>query len=93
MRIAINNSTFETIRLMQEDRELQALFARAGVELVFVEVSFDRLQDAFRGERLRGLPTELRLDKDDAEDVIAAGREVLLGSAAFRKLLSDLAKD
>ena len=85
-RISVNNSTYETNRWIQEDPILKAMLARANVGMELIDVSFERLTDERRRETFLGLPTELRLDRAMATDVIAAGREILASSPGFRRL-------
>lgn len=89
-RATVNNYTFENLQLLREDRQIKALLDQMKVDLHLVDVSFLGVEDDARRTRLLGIPTELQLERADLDVVLAAGKEVLDGSEAWKKLLAEL---
>lgn len=61
------------------------------VEPYFVELDFNRIPDAERRQYFNQIPTSFSLTGEQVDDLIAAGRELLLGSPEFQRFLGDLA--
>ena len=63
-------------------------------KVTVVEVNFLNIKDNpdekgdVRRQRLLGMPTSFKLEKDQVDELIAVGGELLEQSAAFQKLLS-----
>jgi hypothetical protein len=89
-RISVNALTFESVSLLRDDPALRALFAARQIDASIIQVGFDGIEDPERRARLRAIPTELKIEKAQLADVIAAGREVLGASPEFQRLVREL---
>ncbi|TFH24077.1 MAG: patatin-like phospholipase family protein [Myxococcales bacterium] len=89
----IRRYNFETLVLVREAMELWAYEARrAGVDTAahMVEVSFDNVEDEKERRALKSIPTSFKLSDGDVDQLIAAGRELLMASPDFQELLRAL---
>jgi len=61
------------------------------VEPYFIEINFNKITQPERRLDLNQIPTSFSLNEAQVNDLIAAGRELLLGNAEFRRFIGDLA--
>lgn len=61
------------------------------VESYFVEIDFKSLAQAERKRFLNQIPTSFSLNKQQVDELIAVGRELLLSNGDFKRLVRDLA--
>jgi len=62
------------------------------VESYFVEIDFKSIKQAERRRFLNQIPTSFALKGEQVDELIAAGRELLLSNAEFQRLISDLGR-
>jgi NTE family protein len=69
--------------------------ARIGhdMKVYMVEVSFDNIQDAKRRRYLKRIPTSFKLSDEQVDDLIQAGRELIVAEPQFQELLMNLDGD
>lgn len=60
------------------------------IEPVFIELNFERLSDRQQAEHLLSLPTSFSLSKEDIDQLIDAGSQLLDQSTAFQLLIQEL---
>ena len=72
------------------DPALRAVERVPEAELYVIDVSFDALPDPAEREYLNSQPTSFVLSAEAVDRLRAAGREILLQSPDFRRLLADL---
>ena len=63
------------------------------VKSYFVEIDFTRIPDAQRRLYFNQIPTSYSLTEQQLDDLIAAGRELLLSNAEFQRFINDLGED
>jgi len=56
-------------------------------KVTVVEVNFLNIQDVERRQRLLNLPTSFKLSKEEVDELISVGGELLMQSEAFNELL------
>jgi len=63
------------------------------VDSYFVEIDFNRLPEAERRLYFNQIPTNFSLTDEQVDDLIAAGRELLINNTEFQRFIRDLGKD
>jgi hypothetical protein len=63
------------------------------VDSYFVEIDFNRLPEAERRLYFNQIPTNYSLTEEQVDDLIAAGRELLVNNTEFQRFIKDLGKD
>ncbi len=86
-----NASTLELLHksVSRWSSELTTLDTK--VEPYFVEIDFKNIPQSKRRAFFNQIPTSYSLNKAQADDLIAAGRELLFSNGEFQRLLTDLA--
>lgn len=91
-----------TIQAQRAFRDCQMLLAQAcptapripflggPIEPYIVEVNFENLPDAMRRNYLLSLPTSFSLSREQVDDLIAVGEELLEKSPEFQRFIRDL---
>ena len=76
----------------EELQQLEAIGANSdcAARTYLVEVDFERLQDESERLHLQELPTSFYLEPNDVDRLKVAAQKILLNSAEFRKLVTDL---
>lgn len=91
--VQIHRTNAATLELLRNSiRRWSSELARPGftVQPYFVELDFDAIAQPERRRYFNQIPTSFDLTKTQADDLIAAGRELLLGNPEFRRFLGDL---
>jgi NTE family protein len=85
-----NATTLELLRnsIRRWSRQLSA--PGFDVEPYFVELDFTTIAEPERRRYFNEIPTSFSLTATQEADLVAAGRELLLGNAEFRRFLGDL---
>ncbi|MEZ5542352.1 MAG: patatin-like phospholipase family protein [Pseudomonadota bacterium] len=89
----IHRTNAATIELLRNSiRRWSAELNRPGftVEPYFVELDFEAIAQPERRHYFNQIPTSFSLTQPQADDLIAAGRELLLGNPEFRRFLGDV---
>ncbi len=89
----IRRYNFESLLLVKAAvEEMEESLARSGhhVRGHFVEVSFDLAPTKEERRYMKRIPTSFALGHKDVDRLIAAGREILLDSPAYRELVEQL---
>ncbi len=60
------------------------------IQHYIVDISFDEINDPQRQQALKQIPTSFNLSTKEVDDLIDAGRELLLQSADFQRFLNDM---
>ena len=60
------------------------------VEPYLVEIDFSDIADPGRRQYFNQIPTSFTLTGEQADDLIAAGRELLVGNPEFQRFIADL---
>jgi len=63
------------------------------VDSYFVKIDFNRLPQAERRLYFNQIPTNYSLTEEQVDDLIAAGRELLVNNTEFQRFIKDLGKD
>lgn len=63
------------------------------VEPYLVEIDFNDIMDTGRRQYFNQIPTSFTLTEEQADDLIAAGRELLLGNTEFKRFIQDLGEN
>jgi len=89
----IRRYNFESLLLVRSAiEEMEETLSRTGhpVRGHFVEVSFDLAPTEEEQHSLKRIPTSFKLGDEDVDRLIAAGRQILLDSPAYRALVEQL---
>jgi len=89
----IRRYNFETLLLTHQLLEnLESTSKRAGgkLETFMVEISFERLPDAEARDEFMHIPTSFKLSDEQIDDLIWAGRDLLLASPDYQRLVEHL---
>jgi NTE family protein len=62
------------------------------VEPYFVEIDFNRIPQPERRQRINQIPTSYSLNKEQVDELIAVGRELLFSNNEFQRFIRDLGK-
>jgi NTE family protein len=62
------------------------------VDSYFVEIDFNSIPEAERRLYFNQIPTNFSLTEAQVDDLIAAGRELLVGNTEFQRFIKDLGK-
>ncbi len=91
-RALIDQHTSENLVLMRELLERLSAACSPGltVDTYWIDVDLSRLPDAGQSERLRTIPTGLTVEPELVAELICSGRELLLESDDYRRLVRDL---
>ena len=92
----IHRTNMATMELMHESirrwsSELST--PEQAVDSYFVEIDFNRLPEAERRLYFNQIPTNYSLTDEQVNDLIAAGRELLVNNTEFQLFIKDLGKD
>jgi len=60
------------------------------IDFEFIEISFDHIEDATQRDRLKSLPTSLKLPDEDVDLLRQSAREILNEHPVFQRLLKTL---
>lgn len=91
--VQIHRTNAATIELLRNSiRRWSEQLATPGfdVEPYFVELDFAGIPETERRQYFNQIPTSFSLTGTQADDLIAAGRELLLDNAEFQRFLADL---
>ena len=85
-----NAATLELLRHSIERWSAELSTPEARVESYFVEIDFKKVANPDRRRFFNQIPTSLSLDKQQVDDLIAVGRQLLRENAEFQRFLKDL---
>jgi NTE family protein len=91
--VQIHRTNAATLELLRNSiRRWSAELTTPGftVEPYFVKLDFDAIPQAQRRRYFNHIPTSFDLTGTQADDLISAGRELLLGNPEFQRFLGDL---
>jgi NTE family protein len=91
--VQLHRTNTATLELLHNSiRRWSAELAAPGfiVEPYLVELDFDDIAQPGRRHYFNQIPTSFDLTESQADDLIAAGRELLLGNPEFRRFVADL---
>jgi len=77
-------------KLFKKFSSIPSLPTMQKFQVYLVEIDFDQITDTARREKFLKMPTNLALEPDQIEDLIAAGGELLRKNPEFRRFLADL---
>ena len=93
--IQLHRNNAATLELLQQSIKRWAGEVSAPgrrVEPYFIEVDFKKVSKPEKRRFFNQIPTSLPLGKEQVDDLIAVGRELLLGSDEFRRFINDLGR-
>jgi NTE family protein len=94
--VQIHRTNAATLELLRNSiRRWSAELTTPGftVQPYFVELDFDAIPQPERRHYFNQIPASFDLTETQADDLIAAGRELLLGNPEFRRFLGDLGRN
>jgi len=87
-----NTSTIELMHNSIKRWSAELTTPEKPVEPYFVEIDFNSISQPGRRKYFNQIPTSYSLNDEQVDDLIAAGRELLLGNAEFQRFITDLGK-
>ncbi|WP_417664974.1 patatin-like phospholipase family protein [Pseudidiomarina sp.] len=88
-----NSATISLIRRSMERWSEELSTYWEPIEPFFIEISFDGIKEEQRRVFFNQIPTNLSLSKEQADELIRAGVELLQHNTEFQRLLNDLEGD
>lgn len=93
--VQIHRSNAATMELMQNSIKRwssELATPEKPVEPYFVKIDFNSIPEADKRLYFNQIPTNYSLTDEQVDDLIAAGRDLLLGNAEFQRFIKDLGK-